>query len=225
VEGFAKIRALLDAGEPRARVLAAHGLDDARWREEEEQVLSDLADAAEQADLHTLRLYQEAYQATWRRVVGEAPVEPDLTPSTSAPGPATIVGERVVRGQTPAEDQLTGSETREVDVGALRTALPFVQSGAPATESVVSNSPITAEPTPGHDRFGTQSNECELGGTGTTDVDVSALRAALPFTPNEGMDAEQPGLGAKSDELGGDSTAEIDVSALRAALPFMKGTT
>jgi hypothetical protein len=94
VERFAAIRALLDAGQARARVLAAHGLDDARWREEEEQVLSDLADAAEQADLEKLRSYQEAYRATWRTVV-------------------------------PADSELDGSETLEVEVSALGAALPF----------------------------------------------------------------------------------------------------
>jgi hypothetical protein len=69
VERFAAIRALLDAGQPRAKVLAAHDLDDVRWREQEEQVLTELADAAEQADLEKLRSYQEAYRATWRKVV------------------------------------------------------------------------------------------------------------------------------------------------------------
>jgi hypothetical protein len=109
VAEFARIRALLDAGQPRAGVLAAHGLTDARWREEEEQVLSDLADAAERADLAQLGAYQEAYRATWRQTVGE-----DLVPPGGGVGASTAT-----------DPELAGSETLEVDLGALAEALPF----------------------------------------------------------------------------------------------------
>jgi hypothetical protein len=138
VERFAAIRALLDAGQPRESVLAAHGLDNVRWREEEEQILSDLDDAAEQADLAQLELYQQAYRTTWREVVGEEPVLPGLDPPSAKPADVSAMSgaPRVEpSAEAPGERDLAGSETLEVEMSTLRAALPFIEGGAPASQS------------------------------------------------------------------------------------------
>jgi hypothetical protein len=110
VAEFATIRALLDAGQPRAGVLAAHRLTDARWREQEEQVLSDLADAAERADLAQLEAYQEAYRATRDQTEGDELVLPAGGIGASSAG---------------RDPEVAGSVTLDVDLGALVEALPF----------------------------------------------------------------------------------------------------
>ena len=165
VERFATIRALLDAGQPRTSVLAEHGLDHAVWREEEERILSLLADAAEQADLEKLGAYQEAYRAAWRTVAGEgAPASPtpnaDPAVGETAPLPALVPGVRLPfapraaaeeqRAQIPDEKHPNGRHkrtgTKSFQGVPLTAVLPFFHARAGGVEESPRPAPTAALP-------------------------------------------------------------------------------
>jgi hypothetical protein len=70
VEEFARLRALLDAGQPKADVLANVGLDVIRWEEAEEEWLVSLADDLESGEPAELQAFEVAYRGAW---AGPAP--------------------------------------------------------------------------------------------------------------------------------------------------------
>src|SRR5260221_91194 len=165
VEGFAETRALLDAGQVRGEVLAARGLDDAGWREEEERILSDLADDADAGELAGIRAFNASYRATWTAVTGAPPIDRDASssshpaahasppPSVSAPAPRIDPG---AAAMTPDEVRRvaerfagwrgsiasTGFSPESAAPRALTSAVPFREAqAAPVPNSMSAPAP------------------------------------------------------------------------------------
>ncbi|AUX46168.1 uncharacterized protein SOCE26_076730 [Sorangium cellulosum] len=112
LEEFARLRALLDSGQPKPEVLAAVGLDGSRWSEVEEAWLASLADDLERGESSSVRAFEGAYRLAWAERGGrhEAPA----TPLVDA-----------VAGEPDAESDGTSTALLSAAAFSPREVLPF----------------------------------------------------------------------------------------------------
>ncbi|WP_437619942.1 hypothetical protein [Sorangium sp. So ce1151] len=116
LEEFARVRALLDAGQPKREVLATLGLDASRWNEVEEEWLASLADEVERGESSNLRTFEGAYRVAWGQL------------GSRDPGPATALDD--ASGEEPeSESYATSTALLNASTFAPKEALPFQAAG------------------------------------------------------------------------------------------------
>ncbi|WP_437645052.1 hypothetical protein [Sorangium sp. So ce362] len=116
LEEFARVRALLDAGQAKHEVLAALGLDARRWDEIEEEWLASLADNVERGESSGLRVFEGAYRVAWGQL------------GSRDPGPATAPDGAL--GEEPeSESEATSTALLNASAFAPKEALPFKAAG------------------------------------------------------------------------------------------------
>ncbi|KYF55718.1 hypothetical protein BE08_06290 [Sorangium cellulosum] len=116
LEEFARVRAMLDAGQPKREVLATLGLDASRWNQVEEEWLASLADDVERGESSSLRVFEGAYRVAWGQL------------GARDPGPATALDDALGEG---SESDAEGTSTALLNAStfAPREALPFKAAG------------------------------------------------------------------------------------------------
>lgn len=182
IRRFAEIRARLDAGLDPAVALEGTEMDLARWRSEEEAWLLRLSDESERGVYDTLQAFEAAYGAVSRQLSGGG-VDDESEQRQSTPDDAGDASER--SSEKPAASGAV-QETAEVDMQALRAAIPFFPE-----EVRASASPPTAPAVSSKPAIPTQEAQSS---TGTDEIDMVALRQyVMPFGESPGSSEADQG--------------------------------
>lgn len=153
-ETFARVRAQLDAGLHRDRVLAEANVDEATWLCEEESLLAELADEVERADFANIESYRKAYRAAWTELTHLGMVDSPQAVEGSTPQPLPILSPESPEALSPSAplDVLT-TATLTAPFVFTKDPLPFQSApsrqAAPRQESASpprSPAPATSEP-------------------------------------------------------------------------------
>ncbi len=250
IDGFAEARAALDAGQERAAVLRARGLDEDGWREEEERVLTDLADAADRADDRTLEAYRSAYRTTWRALTGdEAELPSDVAPSSGTPAlrpvapmaeqppgpPVARASYQIAEAAPPSPVDAAAmadlaraavtDETGAVDMSKIRAALPFLLAQADAAPPAHQ----APAPKPRIDTGTVMSIDAPLASATPIQTARHLNQKATPVAQTQAAPADPPAAAQALHDvermIGTDATGAVDLSKIRAALPFLLAKT